>query len=468
MDHYGHVGFDWPSDIKVEIRDLSELIATSHNILIVGLGLTGVSVARYLSANNRSFWLADTNPKAEYLEAFKNNYPEARVLIGELDASEWDSITQIVISPGVPRSHPAIVAAIDSGIPVVGDVELFLGEVKAPIVAITGSNGKTTVTTIVGEMAAQSGLKVRVGGNIGIPCLDLLGEDVELYVIELSSFQLESVSDLNADVAVVLNLSPDHMDRYHNFQEYHFAKQRIYFGAKKIVSNRDDLLTQPVMSKTTSLTQFGLAEPDLRDFGLRDVDGEPYICHGLKSILPVAMLKLKGTHNQLNALASLAIGHAVGLSQDAMVATLTNFSGLDHRCQWIAKLNHVEYYNDSKATNIGATLAALRGLNEGIILIAGGDGKGTDFSNFGESLPANVKAVIVIGVDGPQISDSCQGYVPTSSADGMDGAVKKAAELACAGDIVLLSPACASFDMFQNYQDRGAQFIKAVEALCQQ
>lgn len=448
---------------------MSNLIATSQVVLIVGLGVTGLSVARFLARQGRQFMVADSCPSSQCLESFRQEFPDITVMTGELNYTQWQGVSEIILSPGVPRKHPAVAAAMDDGVPVIGDIELFSRFATAPVVAITGSNGKTTVTTLLGEMAEEAGKKVAVGGNVGVPALDLLAEDVDLYVLELSSFQLESTTHLNPLAATILNISADHMDRYDNLQQYHLAKQRVYFGCQKVIVNRNDLLTHPPLTSNAQVIQFGSAEPDLRDFGLRTDDNQTYLAHGLRNLIPVDDLMIRGRHNHLNALAALALGHGVGLDESAMLRALTQFKGLPHRCQFVADINAVAYFNDSKATNVGATQAALQGLageQKNIVLIAGGEGKGADFTPLKPSLVRYVKALLTIGTDGDKVAELCTGALPTTACRTLNEAVLKAAEYAQPGDIVLLSPACASFDMFENYQDRGNQYCRMVEALC--
>jgi UDP-N-acetylmuramoylalanine--D-glutamate ligase len=448
---------------------MSTLIATSELSLIVGLGITGLSVARYLARLGRAFVVADKAPKAESLALFQREFPRARVLLGEFDYTQWQGVTELILSPGVPRKHPAIVAALADGLPVIGDIELFVRAARAPIVAITGANGKTTVTTLVGEMAKTAGIQVRVGGNLGTPALDLLDPQATLYVLELSSFQLESTSSLKAAAATILNITPDHMDRYASLQEYAFTKQRIYKYAQHLVVNRDDPLTFPPLAQDAQVTRFGLAEPDLKDFGLRRETDGLYLALGLRNLIAVSELKLRGLHNYANALAAMALGRAAGISEAAMLDTLRSFSGLPHRCQLVLSHQGVDFINDSKATNIGATEAALKGLAQerpNIVLIAGGDGKGADFAPLMNVIRRCVKAVTLIGKDAEKLARVCSPWVPTVICASFAEAVRKAAEFAAPGDTVLLSPACASLDMFKNYEDRGQQFCQLVEDLC--
>lgn len=448
---------------------MHNLIASNNKTLIVGLGATGLSVARYLQQRNQPFCFADDRAADSRVAQVQEKFPDTFISRALPEAGEWDGISRVILSPGVPRRHPAIQSALDQGVEVIGDVELFAREVTAPVVAITGSNGKSTVTTLVGEMARNAGLQVAIGGNLGTPALDLIDATNEMYVLELSSFQLESTFSLCAQVATVLNVSQDHLDRYTGFQEYFVTKQRIYHRAKQLVINRDDPFTQPPLATSSKVIRFCAGVPDLKDFGFITEDGEIWLAHGLQKLLPLREMRMRGKHNAVNALAALALGHAVGLEMSAMLRAITTFSGLPHRCQLVATLNEVDYVNDSKATNVGATQAALRGLatEKTVVLLAGGEGKGADFSEMFDDVNKFVKKLIVFGKDASKIESACAGAAPCESTDSLQNAVRIAYSAAQPGDTVLLSPACASLDMFENYQARGQRFAESVEALCQ-
>lgn len=441
------------------------LIAQSNVTVLVGMGMTGQSAARYLTAHGRPFVWVDTREAPPALEQIRSQFPQARLELGTLKEQTLLAAAEIVVSPGVPLSTPALAAAAAAGIPILGDIELFLRAVTAPVVAITGSNAKSTVTTLVGEMAKAAGKRALIGGNIGVPVLDLLQlPAAELYVLELSSFQLESISKLNADVATVLNISEDHMDRYASLAQYYLAKQRIYFGARKIVINREDPLTVPPLAEGVEVYSFGLNTPDRRGFGVMNKDGQEHLAFEFKPLMPLSAIKMPGRHNAANALAALALGYAADLPLEPMLKTLTEFAGLPHRCQWVAASGGVNYYNDSKGTNVGATLAALNGLqkNSGkIVLIAGGVGKGADFSPLQKTAPC-LRCVVVMGQDGAQIADVFAGQVPVHVVSDMNEAVAMAKQQAQDGDDVLLSPACASFDMYRGFEHRGEHFVQVV------
>ncbi len=446
------------------------LITTDKKRIIVGLGITGLSVARYLAGRGLSFAVVDTRAEPPGVDQLKRFAPMADLYFGEpLDARLLCNAAELIVSPGIALATPALQEAAAAGVSIVGDIELFAREAQAPIVAITGSNAKSTVTTLVGEMARAAGKRVAVGGNLGTPALDLLDLKAELYVLELSSFQLETTERLNAEVATVLNISEDHMDRYSGLPAYHQAKHRIFRGARQVVFNRDDALSRPLMSDQTPCTSFGLSRPDLKAFGLRDEGGELYLAYEFESLMPVSELRTRGAHNQSNALAALALGRAVGLPMEAMLGTLREFAGLPHRCQWVGEHAGVNFYDDSKATNVGAALAAVEGFAADMqgkqVLIAGGDGKGADFAPMREPVSRHCRAVVLLGRDAPLLEKVFAGSVPVLRVDSLDAAVRAAAEAAQPGDLVLLSPACASLDMFRNFEERGRLFAEAVRRL---
>ncbi|QKF49653.1 UDP-N-acetylmuramoyl-L-alanine--D-glutamate ligase [Pseudomonas graminis] len=442
------------------------LIASDHFRIVVGLGKSGMSLVRFLANRGVSFAVADTREHPPELATLRRDYPQVEVRCGALDVEFLCRADELYVSPGLALATPALQQAAMRGVKLSGDIELFARNAKAPIVAISGSNAKSTVTTLVGDMAAAAGKRVAVGGNLGTPALDLLSDDVELYVMELSSFQLETTDQLGAEVATVLNISEDHMDRYTGLPAYHLAKHRIFRGARQVVVNRQDALTRPLIGEGVPCWTFGLNKPDRNGFGLREESGEKYLAFQFDNLLPVRELKIRGGHNQANALAALALGHAVGLPFDAMLASLKTFAGLVHRCQWLRALNGVNYYDDSKATNVGAALAAIEGLGADIdgklVLIAGGDGKGADFTPLKAPVAAHCRAVVLLGRDADLLAATFGDSVPLVRVTTLEEAVQRAADIALEGDAVLLSPACASLDMFKNFEERGQLFARAV------
>ena len=436
--------------------------------LVVGLGATGLSVVRYLVAKEKDFAVTDSRLMPPGKDELAKEYPQVASYFGGFSAKVFVQPKQLIVNPGVAVATSEIQQAKESGAEVIGDIELFAREVKAPVIAITGSNGKTTVTTLLQLMAKKSQVMAQTGGNIGTPALDLLAaEKTELYILELSSFQLETTRSLKTATAVVLNISEDHLDRYEGLEHYAATKGIIYNNCEQPLVNRDDAASMALAQGRATLS-FGLDAPQQGHYGLREKDNKTWLAKGAECLLAVDEMKMPGRHNQANALVALAMGEIVGLKKQAMLDVLKEYVGMDHRTQWVAKINQVDWYNDSKGTNVGATLAALEGLGGSIVLILGGQGKGADFSPLKEAVKKNARAVILIGEDAPLISFLLDGVVPEVHANSLQEAVEFAASRAKAGDKVLLSPACASFDMFANYQARGYEFIDCVNALKQQ
>lgn len=436
--------------------------------IVVGLGQTGLSCVRYLKKQGYDFAIADTRTSPEGLRACQQIAPEVPYSLGPLHFDYLRHAETLVVSPGIATSHPALAAARAHGIRIIGDIELFAEQHKnRDIIGITGTNGKGTVTTLLGNMAQLAGKNVIVGGNIGVPVLDLVDETPDLFVLELSSFQLETTSSLNTVAATILNISPDHLDRYPSLEAYAQSKQTIYQNCKIKVVNGDDPLAMPrgTQWRDEPHILFQNYSDDPYAFHLREREGECWLMQGSDPLIPTRMLKMKGTHNYLNALSALALGHAYHLPLSAMIEALMDFSGLPHRCQWIASYGGVSWYNDSKATNIGATIASITGIAQGknLILIAGGDAKGADLSELQPYLAQHVKHMILLGKDGPKLAEIGKGYTGVSQVLSLNEAVQIAGEIANPGDTVLLAPACASIDMFRDYSDRGTQFANAVK-----
>lgn len=438
--------------------------------VIVGLGATGLSCAHYLMQQGLPVAVTDSRSKPPHLAEFKRSFPNVPVSLGRLDEALLAKASRVILSPGVALQEPAIARQIARGVQVIGDVELFARQVKAPVIAITGTNAKSTVTTLVGEMALAAHVKAQVGGNLGVPALDLLASpDAELFVLELSSFQLETTQSLAPKVATVLNVTPDHMDRYLTLGEYCAAKQRIYSQCEVAVCNRDDPYSHCEDSHAQRKLYFTLNEPGKSEFGLLSKQGESYLAYENQFLLPVRELPILGRHYQANALAALAIGYGYGLPMDVMIKALVQFKGLEHRCQLVRERQGVRWYNDSKGTNVGATIAAIEGLgpeiNGRLVLIAGGVGKNADFAALVPAIEKYVKTVVLIGEAAPILADVIGDRVEVQFATSMDEAVLFSEASALSGDCVLLSPACASFDMFNNFEHRGQVFAKAVMGL---
>lgn len=444
------------------------VIVSDRRALIVGLGKTGLSCVRYLSGQGREIAVADSRLQPPGLDELKAGWPDVPVYLGEFDEDLFAGFNELVVSPGISIAEPAIAGAAARGARIRGDIDLFADAADAPIIAITGSNGKTTVTTLVGEMARAAGRNVQVGGNIGTPALDLLDQGADLYVLELSSFQLETTEELGALAATVLNVSDDHMDRYPDKMAYFQAKQRIYRGCKNAIVNLDDALSTPMARDTLRFLCFGFNRVNPETFSTRDDDQGTWITWGLDNLLLASEFQLMGRHNISNVMAALALGHAAGLAMEPMLEVARSFRGLPHRCEFVRNLNGVDYINDSKGTNVGATVAAIESLvpdSGKVILIAGGDGKGADFQPLAEPVAACCRALVLIGRDAGKISEAVGVSVPQYRATSLQEAVSLARQAAEPGDRVLLSPACASFDMFRDYNDRGEQFRALVEGL---
>jgi len=433
--------------------------------LVVGLGMTGLSVVRHLRKLGESMIVVDSRDIPPALNEFKQDFSDVPLHTGKFNKKLFVNAQRIVVSPGVPLSDPALQQARDNSVEITGDIDLFAHEVDAPVVAITGSNGKSTVTSLLVLMANKAGLNAVAGGNIGRPVLDLLSDPRDLYVLELSSFQLETLQRLPMQAAVVLNVSPDHMDRYADVNAYAMSKQAIYEHASHAVVNRDDAFVSKMLNHQQNVIGFTLGRPDPGEFGICGQGGAVYLCKGDEPLIDTDELRIRGRHNQANALAALALGQSIGLPMQAMLDALREFPGLEHRTQWIAEIDGVNWYNDSKGTNVGATLAAIEGLPGRHVLIAGGQGKDADFTPLRDIAARRLRAVVLIGEDADRIADALDQVVPVEMAGDMKEAVAAAAGLARQGDNVLLSPACASFDMFRGFAHRGETFISAVEDL---
>ena len=442
---------------------------TNWHTLIVGLGKTGLSIARYLSANDVSFAVMDTRLEPPSVEVLKSEFPEVECHFGGLSAEVMCSAQRMIVSPGIALATPAIEKARSLGIEVIGDIELFVREAKAPIVSITGSNGKTTVTTLLDLMAKAAGVKVATGGNIGMPALELLTQrKTELYILELSSFQLETTESLRSKAACILNISEDHLDRYAGrIDLYAAAKGKIYKNCDIKIVNRDDIKVVNLASDSRAVT-FGSGPTYQGHYGVLLEDGKRWLAKGEEKLLDTAEMIVAGSHNEVNALAALALADAAGIDQQACLDVLKTFAGLEHRTQWVGQHNGIHWYNDSKGTNVGATVAALQGLPGKTVLLAGGQGKGADFSPLADVVQKYARAVVLFGEDAELIALALKGDIPIVFAKDISDAVKQAKGLANIGDNVLLSPACASFDMFANYEKRGHAFMEAVkqEVLC--
>ena len=460
-------------------RERSPANATPIDALVVGLGRTGLSCVRHLRARGASVRVVDSRERPPEIDALRAEHPDVDVRCGEFRSEWFEGAIQIVASPGVSLEQPVLAAAMLRGVPVCGDIELFAREAAAPIIAITGSNGKSTVTSMLAAMCESADRRAAVGGNIGLPALSLLGNappalpdlpaPQDLYILELSSFQLETTFSLRPAVATVLNVAADHMDRYVDVNAYARAKQRIFKQAQTIVVNVDDARVRAMSPMEGRRVEFTLGVPGRGQFGQRVHAGRSWLAHADARLMPVDDLLVPGTHNLANALAALALGTAVDLPMEHMLQALRGFRGLPHRCELVGKASGVRWFNDSKGTNVGATVAAIEGLagSAQVVLIAGGEGKGADFAPLAQTLRRGVRAVILFGRDAGRIEsaiDAAGAGVAVRRVSALDDAVSQAAMMAKSGDCVLFSPACASFDMFDNYEARGDAYVATVRA----
>jgi len=448
-----------------------------HSV-VVGLGKTGASCLRYLAKRGIPVSATDTRRTPPGLAELGGLADSLDLRLGGFDLSLLDGASQVLMSPGVSLDEPIARAARERGIDVLGDVELFARNVQAPVIGITGTNGKSTVTSLVARMAAAAGRSVLAGGNLGEPALDLLEQPTpDLYVLELSSFQLETTYSLELEAAVVLNVTADHLDRYPSVAAYALAKSRIFAQAATVVLNADDPWVMAMRGggswpaqgaggeqRAAHTMTFSIERTDA-DFCLLRTGTQTLLARHGEALLDVSRMKITGLHNAANALAALALGDAVGLPVPAMLSALESFPGLSHRSEWIADVDGVRYIEDSKGTNVGATIAAVAGMPGPLVMIAGGEGKGQDFTPLAQAFRGKVRHVVLIGKDAPAVAAALAGVCPTETVASMPEAVIAATRVARAGDTVLLSPACASFDMFRDYGHRGDVFAAAVHDL---
>jgi UDP-N-acetylmuramoylalanine--D-glutamate ligase len=433
--------------------------------VIVGLGRTGLSAARYLNAQGWRLAVTDTRERPPELAALGALEASIPARLGALDDSLLEGALCVVASPGVSLGLPFFAAARRRGLEIVGDIELFARAADAPVAGITGTNGKSTVTTLLARMAQRAGLSVRVGGNLGEPALDLLSPGTALYVLELSSFQLETATHLACRAATVLNVTADHLDRYASIEEYAAAKARIFARCDTAVVNLDDPLVMAMPRGARRTLSFSLRASVGADYAVAEQDGIWWLTRRGTQLLPVARIRIKGLHNAANALAALALGEALELPLAPMLKELEEFPGLPHRSQWVAEVRGVTYINDSKGTNVGATLAAVGGMAGPLVMIAGGDGKNQDFAPLAAAFRGKVRHTVLIGRDAPRLARALAGVSTVETCATLAQAVAAAARAARPGDTVLLSPACASLDMFRDYTQRGAEFARAVGEL---
>jgi UDP-N-acetylmuramoylalanine--D-glutamate ligase len=432
--------------------------------LVLGLGRTGLSCARYLRRKGLAVRVADTRTEPPGAASLRAQVPEVELRTGAFDDTLLEGVAQVVISPGLSLREPVAVEAVRRGLPVVGDIELFAREAQAPVAAVTGTNGKSTVTALLAEVASAAGRPAIAGANLGDPALDLLERPAPaLYVLELSSFQLETTHSLHTLTATVLNVTPDHLDRYDSLDDYGAAKARIFDGCETAVVNADDARVRAMPRAGQRVLSFSLRDA-AADYSLL-AGREPLLaCRG-EPLMPLASLRLQGGHNAANALATLAMSEALGLPREPVLEALAAFGGLPHRAQWVADVGGVRFVNDSKGTNVGATIAAVEGTAGSLVLIAGGDGKNQAFDELRPAFRGKVRHAVLIGRDAPRLAAALEGVCGIERASDMRAAVVAARAAARPGETVLLSPACASLDMYRDYAQRGEAFAAAVRSL---
>ena len=435
------------------------LNSETAKVLVVGLGSTGLSVARFLKNIGLQFAIVDSRNKPPEIDRMVEEMPDVAVFTGGFDQAAFEVATHLLVSPGVSLDELSIQKSMQAGCQVVSDIDLFACATDKPIVAITGSNGKSTVTTLLGEMAKHAGIDAAIGGNLGVPALDLLQQSASITVLELSSFQLERTSVLEPVAATVLNVSDDHLDRHQSLERYAAEKQRIFNGQGVMVLNRDDPRVMVMREAGRTVRTFSVQQQ--ADYYWDQQQN--MLMAGDEAVMPATELALQGLHNIANALAAIALADAAGFKREPMRQALRRFQGLPHRMQTVAEVNGVQWINDSKATNVGACVAALNGFDRNVVLIAGGDAKGADLSALTPAVAEHCKAVIVMGKDGALIADSVTDDMPRYTAEHMNEAVEMAHKVAKKGDVVLLSPACASLDQYKNYRQRGDKFTRAVK-----
>jgi len=440
--------------------------ASAPKTLVYGLGNTGLSVARYLVRRGEQALYLDSRKEPPGLPALKSLLPDAQVVVGRLPDTCLDQLERAIVSPGIAESDAELERLRRQGIDIVSDIELFVDAAPAGFVAVTGSNGKSTVTTLIAEMCEAAGVSVLAGGNLGRPALDLLDDDVpDVYVLELSSFQLQRTRRLPARVSVLLNIAADHLDWHRSADEYRAAKYRIFDQAGSAVINRGDSELPGRLAAGTRTISFGTDAPGAGQYGIVIANGREFLARGQELLLAVDEIAMTGRHNYANALAALAAGELAGLRVAPMLTVLRTFRGLPHRMNFIRDLGGVHYINDSKATNVAAATAAVQSIDGPVVLLAGGQGKGGDFAALAGEIAQRLRAIIVFGEDAPGLEAAFAGRTPVTRAENLAEAVSLARRVAVPGDTVLLAPACASFDQFSNYQHRGDTFRDLVTGM---
>ena len=455
----------WLDGAGLERKEPAVPKAAAKYSLIVGLGATGAAIARYLTARDERVRVIDSRADPPGLNELRGALPDIDISLETLEDRWLDDASRVLLSPGLPYDLPLAVEARRRGLAVIGDIELFALAARAPVIAVTGSNGKSTVTTLASKMLESQRLRPPAGGHLGPPAIDLLETEADAYVLEISSFQMETTDSLAPLAATVLNLSPDHLDRHGTLELYAELKEKLLKAAEHAVVNADDPLVAAMGARHSRVIPFSVQSELTRGYSIVLRDGERWLARDRKPLLRCAELKLSGTHNEANALAALALTAELTTDLDAALGVLRTFTGLPHRCQRVAERGGVAFIDDSKGTNVGATLAALKGLAGPLVLIAGGLSKGQDLAPLAAGARGKLRAAVLIGAAADELAGVLDPICKTVRAASMDDAVARAAELAQRGDTVLLSPACASQDMFRDYRERGELFARAAQGL---
>ncbi len=450
------------------------LINTSKNLcnepkkletLILGLGDTGVSAANYFSKKGHNVTIIDSRPNPPGLNDLKSLSKKIKIHLETLDVAWMEGKDQIIVSPGIKNDIPILIEARRIKIPILSDIEIFVRKVSKPVLAITGTNGKSTVVSILEHLLSNNGIRVAAGGNLGVPALDLINDNIEIYILELSSFQLDITDRPLSNSAAILNIKPDHLDRHITIKNYKNIKKKIFDFSKLAIFNYDDPLVKKMVDSKKKSIPFSQSEYLDSGCSIKTIGNVRWYSAFGKEILPVDSLKISGPHNESNILAAIALASSLDIKID--FSSLKNFRGLPHRCQLIEKKDNISFINDSKSTNISSTIAALNSYDNPIVLIAGGRGKGSDFNELSEASKEKLIGAVVIGESAKNIEDVLRSICPVKHAISMKEAVERAWELSDKDTTIILSPSCSSFDMYNNYVERGNQYISSVKEFLQ-
>ncbi|OUU80161.1 MAG: UDP-N-acetylmuramoyl-L-alanine--D-glutamate ligase [Gammaproteobacteria bacterium TMED78] len=449
------------TNIFKNIRSNSKRLET----LILGLGVTGVSAANYFSKKGHNVTAIDSRANPPGLNGKKELSKKVGIYLETLDISWLRDKDLVIVSPGIEKNAPILTEAKNNEIPIVSDIEIFIKKVSKPILAITGTNGKSTVVSLLEHLFTENGIKVAAGGNLGIPALDLINKDIEIYILELSSFQLDITDNPYSKAAAILNIYPDHLDRHITLQNYKNIKKKVFNFSELAVYNYDDISVREMVEKDRNSLPFSQASYIKDGFSIKIIDGIRWYSGFGRKILPVDSLNIKGPHNESNVLAAIAL--ASSLDREINFKSLRSFKGLPHRCELVGEKQSISFINDSKSTNVSSTIAAINSYKKPIVLIAGGRSKGANFNELSKASNGKLIGAVVLGESAKDIEYSLSSICPVKHASSMKDAVERAWELSSNGASIILSPACSSFDMYSNYVERGDNYIRYVEEFLQ-